>query len=177
MLFLHQGAVFSSLLFGLLLTALPAAQNELAAPWIRGVFTGNSPRPVVASATKAWQSATTLADNTDRAFVLIGSGDSMQPLYQPGTILVLQQVPYESLRPGQTVLYRNQRNKVVAHVLITKARDGWRAQGLNNPTHDMEPVVADNLVGIIIAAFQPPASAAPLVVAANATHSPAKRRQ
>lgn len=143
------------LLASLLATAAFAAGSERDAPWIRGVFTGNSPRPIVASETEAWQSATALADNTDGAFVLIGSGESMQPLYAPGTILVLQQVPYAALQPGQTALYRNKAKKVVAHVLVTKARDGWRAIGLNNRIHDMEPVLADNLVGIIIAAFQP----------------------
>ncbi len=79
----------------------------------------------------------------------------MQPLYGPGTILVLQQCAYTQLKPGQTALYRNKAGKVVGHVLITKARDGWRAAGLNNGSHDMEPVVAGNFVGIVIAAYRP----------------------
>jgi hypothetical protein len=79
----------------------------------------------------------------------------MRPLYEPGTILVLQQVPFSGLKRGQTVLYRNQQQKIVAHVLVTRAHDGWRAQGLNNPRHDMEPIREANLVGIVIAAYQP----------------------
>jgi len=79
----------------------------------------------------------------------------MQPLYNPGTILVLRHLPYGELKRGQTVLYRNQANKVIAHILVTKARDGWRTQGLSNASHDMEPVRDDNLVGIVIAAYSP----------------------
>jgi hypothetical protein len=40
-------------------------------------------------------------------------------------------------------------------VLVAKARDGWRVAGLNNRDHDMEPVSAANLVGVVIAAFSP----------------------
>jgi hypothetical protein len=64
-------------------------------------------------------------------------------------------VPYAQLERGQTAFYRNQTGQVVAHVLITKARDGWRVAGLNNRIHDMEPVGADNLLGVVIGAFRP----------------------
>lgn len=139
----------------LVLSGLVGSAREIDQPWIRGVFTGRSPRPVVAKETVAWQHAGALAAKTRGAFVLVGSGQSMQPLYAPGTILVLQACAYPQLQSGQTALYRNKAGKVVAHVLIAKARDGWRTAGLNNRIHDMEPVVADNLVGIVIAAFQP----------------------
>ncbi len=148
-------------------TATHAAKSELDNPWIRGIFTGKSPRPVVTSEPEAWQQASQLAENTDGAFVLVGGGESMQPLYQPGTILVLQSLPYTALQPGQTALYRNKANKIDAHVLVTKARDGWRAIGLNNRIDDMEPVCADNLVGVIIAAYQPTATSRRCDLAAN----------
>jgi len=146
----------SCLLVGLILSGgyLGAAQ-ETDDPWIRGVFTGKSPRAVTMAETDAWQRASTVAMHTPDSFVLVGSGRSMQPLYAPGAILVLQQFPYELLERGQTVLYRNQSRKIVAHVLVAKVRDGWRVAGLNNHDHDMEPVSADNLVGVVIAAFQP----------------------
>jgi hypothetical protein len=140
-------------LAALLITSGLAGENDH--PWIRGIYTGESPRPVSTTEPEAWQQATALADNTASAFVLVGSGWSMQPLYAPGTILVLQQLPYAELKRGQTALYRTKLQKVVAHVLVAKARDGWRAQGLNNAIHDMEPVVADNFVGVVVAAFKP----------------------
>lgn len=139
----------------LLLSGLVGVARETDNAWIRGIYTGHSPRPVTAPGTEAWQHASEVAELTPHAFVLVGSGESMQPLYAPGTILVIQQCAYDLLQPGQTALYRTSHGKVVAHVLITRARDGWRTTGLNNRIHDMEPVVAENLVGIVIAAFQP----------------------
>lgn len=123
--------------------------------WIRGVFTGKSPRAVTLAETDAWQRASTCAEHAPNSFVLVGTGQSMQPLYAPGTILVLQQYPYELLERGQTVLYRNHDHQIVAHVLVARTRDGWRVAGLNNARHDMEPVQPGNLVGVVIAAYQP----------------------
>ena len=143
------------LLVGLAAVAHASPTDELRDPWIRGVFTGKSPRPVAITEPEAWQRASALAEATPGAFVLVGGGESMQPLYASGTILVMQLCAYEKLERGQTALYRNKLSKVVAHVLVAKARDGWRSTGLNNRIHDMEPVVAENLVGVIIAAFAP----------------------
>lgn len=141
--------------------------GETDSVWVRGIFTGKSPRPMQIQETEAWQRASQIAVNTPGAFVLVGGGESMLPLYAPGTILVMQQCAYEKLERGQTALYRNQAGKVVAHVLITKARDGWRVAGLNNRIHDMEPVLAQNLVGVVIAAFQPLSAGRGMQLAAN----------
>jgi hypothetical protein len=147
--------LFAGWLAIVLLSASSLHGREADDIWIRGVFTGKSPRAVALAETEAWQRASTLAELTPDAFVLVGGGASMLPLYTSGTILVLQQCAYEKLERGQTALYRNQAGKVVAHMLIAKARDGWRIAGLNNGSHDMEPVRADNLVGVVIAAFKP----------------------
>lgn len=137
------------------LCATGAFAGESNRSWIRGIYTGESPRPIITELNDAWQKASNLAEHTSRAFVLVGSGQSMRPLYEAGTILVLRQLPYAQLKRGQTVLYRNRQQKVVAHVLVARGRDGWRVQGLNNPIHDMEPIREDNLVGVVIAAYQP----------------------
>lgn len=152
-----------------LLTVLTSAAGEIDDAWIRGVFTGRSPRPIPAGETEAWQQASEIAGLTPGAFVLVGSGESMQPLYPSGTILVMQSLPYDALERGQTALYRSKGHKVVAHVLVTKVRDGWRVAGLNNPVHDMEPVQGENLVGVVIAAFKPLRSGR-LVLVASANH-------
>ena len=134
-------------------------------PWIRGIYTGLTPRAVELPAGEAWQKATVLAAEHNGAFAVVGTGRSMLPLYQPGTILVLAPLSYGSLRRGQTAVYRNGRDRLVAHVLVAKARDGWRAAGLNNRWHDMEPLVADKLLGVVVAAFRPGKSAAPALTA------------
>jgi hypothetical protein len=149
--------------FGTAITAKEADET-----WIRGIFTGKSPRVIALDETDAWQRAANMAERSPDSFVLVGSGRSMQPLYAPGTILVLQKFPYELLERGMTVLYRNRASKVVAHVLVARGRDGWRAAGLNNSRHDGEPVQAANLVGVVIGAFQP--EPAPRVQLAKVGH-------
>jgi hypothetical protein len=142
-------------LVGLFFLGTLAAAKETDDAWIRGVFTGKSPRVVALGESEAWQRAGMLAERAPDSFVLVGAGQSMQPLYVPGTILVLQRFPFELLERGQTVLYRNHGGHIVGHVLVTRARDGWRVAGLNNASHDMEPVSPANLVGVVIGAFQP----------------------
>lgn len=149
----------------LIASATPLAAIERS-PWIRGVYTGSSPRPLVAMEEVAWQRASEIAENLPGGFVLVGSGRSMQPLYEPDTILVLRHLPFDELRRGQTALYRSRDGKVIAHVLVSKARDGWRARGLNNRLHDMEPVLSENLVGVVVAAFKPVAGKRPVSFAA-----------
>ena len=136
-------------------SAEAGAYDETARDWIRGVFTGHSPRTAALSEADAWREAIDLVSRTPGSFVLVGTGRSMQPLYPAGTILILRDTPYSDLRRGQTVVYRNRDQRAVGHVLIAKARDGWRVQGLNNRTHDREPVVAENLIGVVVAAFTP----------------------
>lgn len=143
------------LLLGAALVAPAQAFDETGDSWIRGVFTGLSPRPSHLAETEAWNRAGQIVHLTPDTFVLVGDGRSMQPLYPPGTLLVLRQVAYHELQRGQTAVYRNRDRRPVAHVLIAKCRDGWRAKGLNNPRHDAEPVVAENLIGVVIAAFTP----------------------
>ncbi|MEJ1972883.1 MAG: S24/S26 family peptidase [Lacunisphaera sp.] len=144
-------------------TAAPA--GEPTREWIRGIYAAESPPPIAADLAHAWQQASDLAAHTSRAFVLVGAGESMLPLYAPGTILVLCQRPYAKLKRGQTVLYRSHAQKVAAHVLVALTRDGWRAQGLNNRGHDMEPVQEGNLVGVVIAAYRPLQLAIPAGIA------------
>lgn len=148
-----------ALLLGILVLTSAAASlsgfDETRDDWIRGVYTGNTPRAQLLPLTDAWHQATEIARLTPGAFILVGTGRSMQPLYPEGTILVLREAGYGELRRGQTVVYRNRNHRAVGHVLVAKARDGWRVRGLNNRTHDPEPVVADNLIGVIVAAFQP----------------------
>ncbi len=134
---------------------LSARYDETRSDWIRGIFTGNSPRARTLPEAEAWRQAIDLVDATPGAFILVGTGRSMQPLYPAGTILVLRDGDYTDLRRGQTVVYRNRDRRAVGHVLVAKARDGWRVRGLNNRTHDPEPVVNGNLVGVVVGAFHP----------------------
>ena len=141
--------------------------------WIRGIYTGLTPRAIDLPADTAWQKAGELAAEHRGCFAVVGTGRSMLPLYQPGTILVLAPADYAALRRGQTAVYRNNRDRLVAHVLVARARDGWRTTGLNNRWHDMEPLVAGKLHGVVVAAFRPQDSPAPARLAALRAQSAA----
>lgn len=151
--------------FVFLALAAAAFAGKKPEAWIGGMYAGNSPAPVAVPEDETWQRATEVADHTPGAFVLLGTGRSMLPLYSPGTVLVIVPRPFNALRPGQTVLYRNKDNRLIAHLLLSHTRDGWRVRGLNNRWQDMEPVVEENLSGVVVAAFRPIPSASPRLVA------------
>ncbi len=141
------------LIFGALTLTVQAGQAS--GDWIRGVYTKGSPAPTALPSTLALREAQAYAARTQGATVITGRGHSMAPLYPDGTVLVVASRPYSELSRGMTVVYRNRANRSVAHVLVARANDAWRVTGLNNRSHDGEGVDAANLVGVVVAAFQP----------------------
>lgn len=125
------------------------------ADWIRGVYTKGSPAPHILPSSLTLSEARAVAARTEGAMVITGRGNSMAPLYPDGTVLVVARRAFTELSRGMTVVYRNRANRSVAHVLVARANDGWRVTGLNNRNHDGEGVDATNLVGVVVAAFQP----------------------
>ncbi len=126
-----------------------------AGDWIHGIYTKGSPAPRALPSSITLKEARAFAARTEGATVITGRGNSMAPLYPDGTVLVVARRAYTDLVRGMTVVYRNRANRSVAHVLIARAKDGWRVAGLNNPRHDGEGVDDSNLVGVVVAAFQP----------------------
>jgi hypothetical protein len=85
---------------------------------------------------------------------VIGSGESMKPVYGENTVLVLQRVGFDGLAEGMNVAYRDRSGRVVLHRLVAKeGRRSWRVRGLNNEVEDQERVTPENLLGIVYAAF------------------------
>lgn len=83
----------------------------------------------------------------------VGTGTSMQPVFGEDTLLVINPIAYDDLKPGMTVAYRNQRGVRVVHRLVVKLADGWRIMGLNNDRVDDAVVTRENLIGVIYASF------------------------
>ena len=113
------------------------------------------PPPSVAVAkNQAWRDAEALAALDPTRLTVIGSGESMKPVYGENTVLVLQKVPFESLTEGMNVAYRNEAGRLVLHRLIVRESSrSWRVRGLNNEDEDRERVTPANLLGIVYAAF------------------------
>jgi hypothetical protein len=89
---------------------------------------------------------------------LVGSGDSMLPLYKDHTVVVTQQVAVANLKAGMTAVYFGDSGRPVAHVLVRLTSDGWIAQGVGNARCDDTRVTKDNLLGVVVKAFEPTTS-------------------
>jgi hypothetical protein len=100
---------------------------------------------------QAWNDAEMLAQRAEGRSAAAGAGNSMLPIYGDNTMLVINAVPYDSLRPGMTVAYRNSRGVEVVHKLIGQEAHGWRVAGLNNEEADEELVTPLNLIGVVYA--------------------------
>lgn len=84
---------------------------------------------------------------------VVGTGDSMAPVYGESTILVISRLAFEELQPGMTVAYSNLHGHRVVHQLLVKDRLGWRIQGFNNEVEDNERVTRENLIGVVYASL------------------------
>lgn len=129
-------------------------------------FTGASPRPTPAHVTRAWREAEAYIADRAGAEIMVGCGDSMLPLYRSRTLLVTELQPYEDWRPGQTVVFRGDRGRPVAHLLVVKSRAGWRSAGLARAELDNGLVTPRNYLGTVTKAYElVPLDAAPVATA------------
>ena len=96
---------------------------------------------------------------------LVGSGDSMLPLYRDHTVVVTQKTAVGDLKAGMTAVYIGELGRPVAHVLVKKTSDGWVAMGVGNAECDSTLVTAENLVGVVVKAYEPTSS--PMVALLN----------
>lgn len=153
--------ILRRVLVGLLLMLGAGSVNVNAATrepkpvqWIRGIYVAESPAPVQVP-TAVVQSLAQARARTVGGVAIRGTGDSMQPLYRDGVVMVVAPTGFNDLRRGQTVVYENEAGRTVAHVLVARCRTGWRVAGLNNRVHDHEGVNHRNLRGVVVEAFQP----------------------
>lgn len=145
---LFAGILFFAGVLSPAVTAKPRAEAYIA-----GCYVAGSPTPQLSTVTEAKLRSRELAASLPGAFVVKGQGRSMQPLYGDNTVLVVQPKPFTQLQRGMSVVFRTKDNRSVTHVLIAKSKDGWRTMGLNNQRHDSNPVTAQNLQGVVVAAY------------------------
>ena len=115
---------------------------------------GKQPTPAVdVSCVQAWRDAEKLSGGDGARTTVVGSGESMQPIYGEKTVLVINKIAYEELLAGMTVAYVNALGRHVVHQLLAKDAQGWRVQGINNTTEDTDRVTRQNLIGVVYASF------------------------
>lgn len=102
---------------------------------------------------QAWKDAEMIASLGEGRLEVVGTGDSMAPVYGENTILVISRIAFEALQPGMTIAYTNQRGHRVVHQLFAKDQRGWRIQGFNNEVEDQDRVTRENLIGVVYASL------------------------
>ena len=102
---------------------------------------------------QAWKDAELIASLGEGRLEVVGTGDSMAPVYGDNTILVISRITFDQLQSGMTVAYTNQRGHRVVHQLLSKDSQGWRIQGFNNEVEDRERVTQENLIGVVYASL------------------------
>ncbi len=122
------------------LAAIPPGLSPVAEPALGG---------------DAWRQAEAFAATLPNADVLVGSGDSMLPLYRDRTVLVVQRLVLRDLQAGMTVVFTGDQGRLVAHTLVEKTPRGWVAIGLGNAEPDRTRVRSDNYLGTVVKAFAP----------------------
>lgn len=115
----------------------------------------NSPVAEEVAPRNAWRLAESYAAAHPGCDVVVGSGDSMMPVYRDRTVLVVQAMPMAQLRKGMTVIFIGRLGQPVAHTLVEKTARGWVSMGLANGQPDATRVRAQNYIGTVIKAFAP----------------------
>lgn len=124
-----------------------------------------SPRAEAVAPREAWRRAENYAQMHPGCEVLVGSGDSMLPLYHDRTVLVVERMAMDALQSGMTVIFTGESGWPVAHTLMEKTPRGWRTMGLGNGEPDRSTVRFANYIGTVVKAFAPTADATPVQVA------------
>lgn len=151
MVFARRTLVLVSLMLGAGLATVNAGSQR---SWVKGIFVGESPLPLIVPDAVADSVAKAKAEEVNGVAVK-ASGNSMMPLYRSGVIMIIARADYDDLKRGQTVVYENSKGRTVAHILVAKCNGGWRVTGLNNRNHDGEGVNPQNLRGVVVDAVQP----------------------
>lgn len=112
-----------------------------------------TPAPRLVAEGTQLKTAEQFAAALPRAQALWGIGRSMEPLYAPNTAVVVQEIAYDDIKKGMTVVYVKSNGRRVAHSVVGETRGGFLVQGVNNDEEDAELVTPENFIGVITQAF------------------------
>jgi hypothetical protein len=77
----------------------------------------------------------------------------MEPLYATNTAVIVQEINYDDIKKGMTVVYMKSTGVRVCHSVVGETRGGLLVQGVNNDEEDAELVTPENFIGVIVQAF------------------------
>jgi len=165
-LFTRAGAAAAIALLGLGWTG---CSTQTALRYSTEAVAANSPAPEVVPTFEAIRLAKRYVSAHPQTDFMVGSGNSMLPLYKDQTVVVTQRVAVLELKTGMTAVFIGDQGRPVAHVLVRKTSEGWIAMGIGNERPDSTPVTEANLLGIVVKAYEPIVT--PLVALLNESAS------
>jgi signal peptidase I len=112
-----------------------------------------TPSPRIVAEGSQLKTAEAAAANLPAAHAFWGIGQSMEPLYATNTAVVVQDMDYEHLKRGMTVVYLKSTGVRVCHTIVGETTGGYLVQGVNNDVEDTELVTPDNFIGVVVQAY------------------------
>jgi signal peptidase I len=143
----------------LLLATLVAAGSALVASAgikserVLAAIIEHTPVPRLVAEGAQLKTAEKIAAALPHATALWGVGRSMEPLYATNTAVVVQEINYDDIKKGMTVVYVKSNGRRVAHSVVGETRGGFLVQGVNNDEEDAELVTPENFIGVVTQAF------------------------
>ncbi len=130
-----------------------AAQAGIKSERTLAAIIARTPAPRLVAEGAQLKTAEKFAATLPGAKALWGIGRSMEPLYAPNTAVIVQEIDYEDIKQGMTVVYIKDNGRRVAHSVIGETRGGYLVQGVNNDEADAELITPENFIGVITHAF------------------------
>ncbi len=97
----------------------------------------------------AVKEAKAIIESQEHWQLMRGSGNSMEPLFGEGSLLLVEKASINQIRPGMVVVYRDSSGMLVAHNVERVEITGVQAKGINNSAADPELVTTENLIGVV----------------------------
>lgn len=130
-----------------------AAQAGIKSERTLAAIINRTPAPRLVEEGRQLKAAEAAAAALPDAQAFWGIGRSMEPLYATNTAIVIQQIDYEHIKKGMTVVYRKSTGVRVCHSVVGETTGGYLVQGVNNDVEDAELVTPDNFMGVIVEAY------------------------
>jgi signal peptidase I len=129
------------------------AQAGIKSERVLAAIISQTPAPRLVAEGKQLKTAEDAAAKMPGAQAFWGIGRSMEPLYASNTAVVVQEIDYENIKKGMTVVYLKSTGVRVCHSVVGETTGGYLVQGVNNDVEDAELITKDNFIGIIVQAY------------------------
>ena len=130
-----------------------AAQAGIKSERVLAAIIERTPAPRLVAEGAQLKTAEKFAATLPRAHALWGIGRSMEPLYATNTAVVVQEIDYDDIKKGMTVVYVKSNGRRVAHSIVGETRGGFLVQGVNNDEEDADLITPENFIGVVTQAF------------------------